>query len=94
MKYRCEVKLMGQGNPESADAIFARETNVFVADKLSDQNKNQADQLGVNWIELHSENGYIRFGDILQKLNIPHNKLSGNIDSVLDSIFKNISSVN
>ncbi|KAB2846245.1 MAG: CfrBI family restriction endonuclease, partial [Ignavibacterium sp.] len=31
--YRCEVKLMGKGNPESADAIFARESSVFVADK-------------------------------------------------------------
>ncbi len=35
-KYLCEVKLMGKGNPESADAIYARDTNVFVADKLSD----------------------------------------------------------
>ena len=36
--YRCEVKLMGKGNPESADAIFARESSIFVADKLSDLN--------------------------------------------------------
>ena len=40
-KYLCEVKLMGKGNPESADAIIARNTNVFVADTLSTQNKNQ-----------------------------------------------------
>lgn len=26
---RCEVKLMGKGNPESADVIFARDTNIF-----------------------------------------------------------------
>jgi hypothetical protein len=85
---------MGQGNPESADAIFARKPKIFVADKLSDQNKQQSNELGVHWVELHSKNGYIRFGDILQKLNIPHNKLSGNVDSVLDSIFKKIFSVN
>jgi hypothetical protein len=48
-KYRCDVKLMGQGNPESADAIFARHSDVFIADKLSAQNKKQADELNVNW---------------------------------------------
>jgi hypothetical protein len=93
MKDRCEVKLMGQGNPESADAIFARETNVFIADKLSDQNKNQADQLGVNWVELHSENGYMRFCEILQKLNIPHKKFTVSVDVALENIFRNLFSV-
>src|SRR5690606_19651222 len=39
--YKCEVKLMGKGNPESADAVIARDSKVFVADKLSDQNKAQ-----------------------------------------------------
>lgn len=33
--YKCEVKLMGQGNPESADAIIARGSSLFVADTLS-----------------------------------------------------------
>jgi hypothetical protein len=89
-KYRCEVKLMGQGNPESADAIFARETNVFVADKLSIQNKNQADQLNVYWVELHSNEGYKRFKNILEQLKIPHKNLDGDINSVLDSILQNI----
>ncbi len=55
---RCEVKLMGRGNPESADAIFARESNVFVADKLSDLNKKEAERLNVRWVELRDENGY------------------------------------
>ncbi|MCA6070657.1 MAG: CfrBI family restriction endonuclease [Endomicrobium sp.] len=49
-KYLCEVKLMGKGNPESADAIFARKSDLFVADTLSQQNKNQADELKVSWI--------------------------------------------
>ena len=31
--HKCEVKLMGKGNPESADAFIARESNIFVADK-------------------------------------------------------------
>lgn len=38
-EYKCEVKLMGKGNPESADAAIARGSRVFVADKLSDTNK-------------------------------------------------------
>lgn len=93
-KYRCEVKLMGQGNPESADAIFARETNVFVADKLSDQNKNQFEQSNINWVELHSKDGYKRFKNILEKLKIPHENILDNIDSMLEVIFKDIFSKN
>ena len=38
---RCEVKLMGKGNPESADAVIARDSDIFVADTLSSQNKKQ-----------------------------------------------------
>ena len=71
-EYLCEVKLMGKGNPESADVIIARDTNVFVADTLSQQNKNQCDQLGINWIALRDNDGYKRFGLALKKLDIPH----------------------
>jgi len=38
---RTEVKLMGKGNPESADAIFAKEPTIFLANKLFDKNKMQ-----------------------------------------------------
>ncbi|MGI0481553.1 CfrBI family restriction endonuclease [Geminocystis sp. CENA526] len=84
--YRCEVKLMGKGNPESADAIFARETNVFVADKLSNLNKEQADILGVNWVELRAENGFMKFAEILEKLNIPHHSLIEDLDTKVAKI--------
>lgn len=60
-EYKCEVKLMGQGNPESADAIIARQSDVFVADTLSQQNKNQCEQLGICWIACRDENGFKRF---------------------------------
>ncbi|MDI9357556.1 MAG: CfrBI family restriction endonuclease [Phycisphaerales bacterium] len=83
---RCEVKLMGRGNPESAEAIFARETNVFVADKLSDLNKQQADMLQVKWVELRSNDGYNRFGKILKELCIPHTAFNGDLDKYLDNI--------
>ena len=32
---------MRRGNPESADAVIARDSRVFIADKLSDMNKKQ-----------------------------------------------------
>ena len=90
-EYLCEVKLMGKGNPESADAIIARDTNVFVADTLSQQNKNQCDQLGVNWIALRDKDGYKRFGLTLEKLNIPHTDYNANLNNdlpkILDELF-------
>ena len=90
-EYLCEVKLMGKGNPESADAIIARDSNVFVADTLSQQNKNQCDKLGVNWIALRDKEGYKRFGLALEKLGIPHNDYNGDLDvdlsKILDELF-------
>ncbi len=88
--YRCEVKLMGKGNPESADAIFARESNVFVADKLSDLNKQQAEMLNVHWVELRNKNGYKRFGNVLEALNIPHSFSEFDLDSRLDTILSDL----
>ena len=73
-EYRCEVKLMGGGNPESADAVIARNSDVFVADTLSQQNKNQLDSLEIFWLELknHSREDIIsQFKKILTKLEIP-----------------------
>ncbi len=85
-RYLCEVKLMGKGNPESADATIARNSDVFVADKLSDLNKQQLTQRGVRWIELRSENGYAKFETILQELNIPHSQLQDDLNEKLEEI--------
>ena len=89
-EYKCEVKLMGQGNPESADAIIARESHVFVADTLSQQNKNQCDQLGVSWVACRDENGYKRFEAVLQRFNIPYQPYKGNLDDDLPQILDEI----
>jgi hypothetical protein len=89
-QYLCEVKLMGKGNPESADAIFARKSDIFIADTLSQQNKNQAEELGVNWVALRDENGYKKFGAILQKLNIPHTNYNGDLDKDLPEILEEL----
>lgn len=86
----CEVKLMGSGNPESADAVIARATNIFVADKLSTQNKNQLDSLKIHWVEMRSENGFMRFKTALEKLDIPHKDLDKNYNKQLDIIFDEI----
>lgn len=89
-EYKCEVKLMGKGNPESADAVIARDSKVFVADKLSDTNKKQLDSLGVEWIEMRSPNGYKRFKDVLENLDIPYQDFKGNIGERLEDIFEEI----
>lgn len=89
-QYKCEVKLMGRGNPESADAVIARDSKVFVADKLSDTNKKQLDSLDVEWVELRNDKGFRRFETILNRLKIPHEKLPENIDEKLEIVFKDV----
>lgn len=88
--YKCEVKLMGRGNPESADAVIARESSVFVADKLSDTNKKQLDSLDVSWVELRDSHGFRRFSETLNKFQIPHTPLNGDVDNVIEDIFNEI----
>ena len=92
-KFKCEVKLMGKGNPESADAIIARETNVFIADTLSQQNKNQCDSLGIKWVACRDADGFKKFGKILDELEIPHEEYDGNLDNDLPIILNDILSL-
>jgi hypothetical protein len=89
-QHKCEVKLMGRGNPESADAVIARDSKVFVADKLSETNKKQLNSRGVEWVELRSQVGFKRFEQVLDNLKIPHWKLPSDIDKKLENIFKEI----
>ena len=91
-EHKCEVKLMGKGNPESADAVFARGSKVFIADKLSDTNKSQLDDRGVEWVELRATGGFQRFRRVLEKLEIPYTditpeNLEADIDRIFDEIF-------
>ncbi|MCS7092289.1 MAG: CfrBI family restriction endonuclease [Patescibacteria group bacterium] len=89
-QYKCEVKLMGRGNPESADAVIARDSKVFVADKLSETNKRQLDSLRVEWVELRRDGGFQQFETVLNNLKIPHGKLPQNFDKKSEIIFKEI----
>ncbi len=69
---RVEVKLMGRGNPESADAVIARDSQIFIADTLSEQNKSQLSSLGVKYLELKNNIHIVEdFKSILRELNIP-----------------------
>lgn len=83
-RIRCEVKTMGMGNPEGADAVIARESDVFVASTLSDTNKTQLDDLGVHWTELQVKHGFLRFQKTLRGLNIPYSALTERDDYTLD----------
>jgi len=89
-QYKCEVKLMGKGNPESADAVIARDSRVFIADKLSDMNKRQLNSLKVDWVELRSENGFQKFGSVLDALKIKHGEMLGVSEENLQNIFYEI----
>ena len=74
-EYRVEVKLMGKGNPESADATIARDSDIFVADTLSEQNCNQLAERGVKYLILkNNKNSIEEFAKIMDELNIPRNK--------------------
>lgn len=90
-EYLCEVKLMGKGNPESADAIIARNSDVFVADTLSQQNKNQCEELNISWVALRDKDGYKRFKLALERFEVPHTDYNGNLDEdlpiILDELF-------
>lgn len=89
-RYKCEVKLMGKGNPESADAVIARDSKVFVADKLSETNKKQLNSLKVEWVQLREKNGFTRFEKVLEHLKIPHKEFKGDVNKNLQNIYKEI----
>jgi hypothetical protein len=85
-KIKVEVKLMGKGNPESADAIFARRPKNFVADKLSTKNRIQAEELGIEWVELRAIGGYKKFFNTLKTLKVPHKYTSEDFSKRLDNV--------
>lgn len=84
--FPCEVKLMGKGNPESADAVYARGSRVLVANTLSDLNKEQMDANGIFWVELKKIDDYKRFEQVLTALSIPYKSFTGDLQVALDKI--------
>lgn len=91
--YRCEVKLLGKGNPESADAAFARDAKVFVADTISDTMKQELNRAGILWMELRGAQDWTQFAQILDRLGIPHKPISPGkesewLEKCLDTVFQ------
>ncbi|OOC26585.1 CfrBI family restriction endonuclease [Helicobacter pylori] len=70
--YRVEVKLMSKGNPESADAVIARDTDIFIAYALSEQNKQQLENLNIVYLELKNNSNILSdFKKLCKRLDIP-----------------------
>lgn len=88
--HRCEVKLMGKGNPESVDSSIARDSGIFIADTLSDLNKRQLDERNCYWVELRAEKGYQRMYAVLQDLGVPCVEFAGDLDAALDEIIPQV----
>ena len=92
MALLCEVKLMGRGNPESADAVIARDTAIFIADTLSERNKEQLSTRGIHWVELRLLDGYRKLESILDVLHVPHQPLKDfdtlDLERILTEVFQ------
>ena len=88
IRNKCEVKLMGKGNPESADAVIARDSKVFIADTLSQTNIKQLDSDNIEWVHLRTKDGYRRFAKVLKNLGIPYKDYQGNIEDDIEKIIE------
>lgn len=72
-KEKRDENLMGKGNPESADATIARNSDLFVADTLSEQNCRQLEDRGVRYLILKDNTDILGdFKKILSDLNVPY----------------------
>ncbi len=89
-QFFCEVKLMGKGNPESADSTIARRSNIFIAQTLSDKNKSQLTNRGHHWVELGAKDGYKRIHTVFTYLDIPCQDFAGDLDAALDEIIPQV----
>lgn len=95
----CEVKLMGKGNPESLKSALVRireakddgKSFIFVADTLSDENREDLIDSGALWVELNVESGYRNFARVLKALKIPHKPPAGNLSKAVDRILAELS---
>ena len=85
-QFYCEVKLMGKGNPESADSTIARRSNIFIAHTLSERNKSQLTNRGHHWVALGLPDGYRRMHTVFSYLDIPCAPFDGDLDAALDRI--------
>lgn len=83
---RCEVKLMGKGNPEAPDSALARGSSLLVGKKISEKMKNEMDEANIHWVELGTKDGYKQFEKVLNKLSIPCKPYHRNLQEDLNDI--------
>jgi len=89
-----EIKLMGRGNPESADGAIARNSEIFFAYKLSESNKrNLTENQNIHYVEFSSGECVDQLQEILNEYNIDYSpfegskeELSDELDEILDSL--------
>lgn len=87
----CEIKLMGKGNPESFDAALARDTHIFIANKISDKGKEEMKKNNVYYLEFRDNNNLIEdFAKILDAFEIPFEKFSGNYKQKIKEIIETL----
>ena len=89
-KHKCEVKLSGIKNTESADVVWARDTKVLVSDFLSDVQKKLLPGEGRLWVSMDDGNAVKQFAHVLTELDIPYTPFNGDLASKLNKIFKTI----
>lgn len=65
-------------------------SDVFIADTMSEQNKKQCDQLGISWVACRDEAGFRRFKSALDKFGIPYTDYNGNLDEDLPIILNKL----
>ena len=76
---KCEVKLMGKGNPESADASLARDADLFVTNTLGDTIRRELNKRDIPFVIM--QGGWINeFGATLDKLGVSHTGLDKSVD--------------
>ncbi len=86
VELRCELKLMGKGNPESTESIFSDNSNIVIVDKASETERCELHQFRKHWVELGVAEGYKRMFTVFTYLDIPCSEFDGDLDTALDSI--------
>lgn len=72
-EWRESRKRIYTGNPESADMTIARDSDIFIADTLSEQNCAQLTARGIEYLMLRDNNNILYdFAEILNRCSIPH----------------------
>jgi hypothetical protein len=79
-----EVKIVGTGNPENMDAAHSRDTNIVVAQHISEQHKMILEQNGVSFIELSNSDYPSQIVNALEKNRVKYTNNDLNISKIIE----------